>query len=43
MLKMFTAVKENYRIELEPEVIFIGDKSKKEEEICKVLYKKIQK
>ena len=43
MLKMFTAVKENYRIELQPEIIFIGDKTKKEEELCKVLYKKIQK
>ena len=43
MVKMFTAVKENYRIELQPEVVFIGDKTKKEEELCKILYKKIQK
>ena len=43
MFKMFTAVKENYRIELQPEIIFIGDKTKKEEELCKILYKKTQK
>ena len=43
MVKMFTAVKENYRIELSPEIIFIGDKSKKEEELCKILYQKKQK
>jgi len=40
MVKMFTAVKENYRIELKPEIIFIGDKTKKEEELCKILYQK---
>ena len=40
MVKMFTAVKENYRIELQPEIIFIGDKTKKEEELCKILYQK---
>lgn len=43
MVKMFTAVKENYRIELTPEIIYIGDKSKKEEELCKILYQKKQK
>lgn len=43
MVKMFTAVKENYRIELQPEVVFIGDKTKKEEELCKILYQKKQK
>ena len=43
MEKMFTAVKENYRIELQPEVIFIGDKTPKEEKLCKILYQKIQK
>ena len=43
MKKMFTAVKENYRIELQPEVIFIGDRTKKEEELCKILYPKTQK
>ena len=29
MVKMFTEVKEKYRIELTPEIIFIGDKTKK--------------
>lgn len=43
MVKMFTAVKENYKIELTPEVIFIGDKTEKEEELCKILYPKTQK
>ena len=43
MAKMFTAVKENYKIELIPEIIFIGDKTTKEEELCKILYQKIQK
>lgn len=43
MVKMFTAVKEKYRIELKPEIIFIGNKTKKEEELCKILYKKNQK
>ena len=38
MVKMFTAVKENYKIELQPEIIFIGDKTKKEEDLCKILY-----
>lgn len=43
MVKMFTAVKENYKIELIPEIIFIGDKTTKEEKLCKILYQKIQK
>ena len=43
MVKMFTAVKENYKIELQPEVIFLGDKTKKEDELCKILYQKTQK
>ena len=43
MVKMFTAVKENYKIELIPEIIFIGNKTTKEEELCKILYQKIQK
>ena len=43
MVKMFTEVKEKYRIELTPEIIFIGDKTKKEEELCKILYPKIRK
>ena len=43
MFKMFTAVKENYNIELQPEIIFIGDKTEEEEKICKILYQKKQK
>ena len=43
MTKMFTAVKETYTIELQPEIIFIGDKSQKEEKLCKILYPKMQK
>ena len=43
MHKMFTAVRETYRIELQPEIIFIGDKTKEEEKICKILYQKTRK
>ena len=43
MAKMFKSVKDTYTIELQPEIIFIGTKSKKEEELCKMLYQKTQK
>ena len=43
MVKMYEAVKNQYTIELTPEVIFIGNKTKKEEELCNILYKKTQK
>ncbi len=43
MVKMHNAVKESFTIELTPEIIFIGDKTKKEEELCKILYQKKQK
>lgn len=44
MHKMYLAVKNTYTIELKPEIIFIGKKSKKEEELCNILYKtKMQK
>ncbi len=43
MLKMYNKVKEVYDIELTPEVIYVGEKSKREEEICKILYQKNQK
>jgi UDP-N-acetylmuramate dehydrogenase len=43
MVKMHNAVKEKFTIELQPEIIFIGDKTKKEDELCKILYKKTQK
>lgn len=43
MLQMYTAVKEMFTIELSPEIIYVGDKNKKEEQICKILYQKKQK
>ena len=43
MVKMHNAVKEKFTIELQPEIVFIGNKTKKEEELCKILYKKTQK
>ena len=44
MVKMYQRVKDIYTIELTPEVIFIGNKSEKEEELCNILYKtKMQK
>ena len=43
MLKMYTSVKEMFTIELVPEIIFIGKRNRKEEEICKILYQKTQK
>lgn len=43
MVKMFTAVRDIYTIELKPEVIFLGNKTEKEEELCKILYQKTLK
>ena len=43
MVKMHSAVKNAFTIELEPEILFIGNKTKKEEELCKILYKKTQR
>lgn len=43
MLKMYTSVKEMFTIELVPEIIFVGEKNKKEEEIWEILYQKSQK
>lgn len=43
MFKMYNLVKDKFTIELEPEIIFIGERTPKEDEICKILYKKIQK
>ena len=40
MFEMFTKVKENYNIELEPEIRFLGGNNEKENELCKILYKK---
>lgn len=39
MVKMYQAVKDMYTIELVPEQIFIGNKTKQEEELCNILYK----
>lgn len=39
MVKMYNAVKDMYTIELKPEIIFIGDITEKEEELCNILYK----
>lgn len=40
MLQMYNKVKDTYNIELEPEIRFLGGKNNKENEICKILYKK---
>ena len=40
MNTMYTKVKERYNIELEPEIRFLGGNNKRENEICKTLYKK---
>jgi len=39
MVELYTKVKNKYNIELEPEVIFLGSDSEKENELCKILYK----
>ena len=39
MVMMYNAVKKQYTIELKPEIIFIGDKTKKEEELWNILYR----
>jgi UDP-N-acetylmuramate dehydrogenase len=41
--EMQTLVENNYTIKLEPEIIYIGNKDKKEVEICKTIYQKKQK
>jgi len=38
MVMMHNAVKNQYTIELKPEIIFIGDKTEKEEELWNILY-----
>lgn len=40
MNTMYLKVKERYNIELEPEIRFLGGNNKKENELCKTLYKK---
>jgi UDP-N-acetylmuramate dehydrogenase len=39
MFKMYIAVREKYKIELEPEVRVYGEKTKREEQICNILYR----
>ena len=43
MLKMKNVVKENFEIDLYPEIIYLGGNNKREEELCKMLYQKMQK
>lgn len=43
MYKMYTAVKNEYNIELEPEIRFLGGKNEKENELCQILYQKMPK
>lgn len=40
MCEMKQKVKNRYNIELEPEIIFLGGNNEKENELCKILYKK---
>ena len=42
MLKMQNAVKENFGIFINPEVRYLGNKNKREEEICKILYQNLK-
>ena len=39
MYIMYKRVKERYNIELEPEIRFLGGNNKRENELCKILYK----
>ena len=43
MVMMYNAVKKQYTIELKPEIMFIGDKTEKEEELWNILCQKKQK
>ena len=43
MYKMHQAVKKEYNVELEPEIVFLGGNSEKENELCQILYPKMQK
>lgn len=38
MVMMYNAVKKQYTIDLKPEIIFLGDKTKKEEELWNIMY-----
>lgn len=39
MYDLYSKVKEKYNIELEPEIVFLGGKNEKENELCKNLYR----
>lgn len=39
MLKMYEEVKNKYTLELKPEIRYFGEKSKREAEICNILYR----
>lgn len=43
MCEMKTAVQTKFNINLEPEIIFLGNNNEKERELCKMLYQKSQK
>ena len=43
MVRMKSLVQERFGIELEPELIYLGDKNIREEELCRMLYPKMQK
>ena len=43
MLKMRDAVKKDLQIELKPEVRYLGNNNKREEDICKILYQSLIK
>lgn len=43
MFKMYNAVKNDFNVELKPEVRYLGNKNKREEDICKILYQNLIK
>jgi len=40
MFEMYSRVKEKFGVELQPEVKFFGEKTEREDEICKILFQK---
>lgn len=38
MFKMYTAVKDKYKVKLQPEIKFFGEKTQREEDICNIIY-----
>lgn len=39
MFKMYTKVKEKYKIELTPEIKYFGEKTQREEDLCNIMYR----